>query len=817
MIDSSVPQSAAQSDPAEAQPLASHPSIAASAVVARLRYRPKLNAPVAEVEVKVPLFRFWQAAREWDSRMRNRNRWIADETLRTEVADLARDRLKEWTVDESAVAALGRARVVEVLEGQTVPDGGGLLLKVLSGFWRPLIGQLRRMPWESLLVMAARKFQNHERLLVYRRIHGLESRKYEFEPGKLSALFVETAPGALWSVYDFNFEFRAVETYLKGVTLARERNLTLTELTEYIQSNSPAIIHVSAIDGYQGSSILKNRSGTAGVAAQPVSESSAGSPAEVAAPQTNSPQDGVFFRDELGQPKVETPEAVAAALCSGKNKPLLVTLNLYNSSARLAAEIVTRGAAAAIGFQDFIDDTVCEIFFANLFRAWTDNPGTPLLQAFQDAVQELEPYVERIRGTGVTLWTSEPLLDDPTAIGSPSPKKEESKSEGTGPASDVELEFTIETYPALNYSVLHNGKSKMFETFRVYKFGSIQPAGVRVEINLNVGGHNFSFRESYLMRHHILDLTDKIAVGLTSALSRSLRESVRTTIFVRITIGPDDERFCKTFDVSLLAVDEWIDDLQSGIFLPSFVLPRDPVIPDIIAKAQGYLTAIADDAAQGFDGYQSCQPDDDPDASLEPQTRAIWYALQHDFAVKYINPPPTFTESSQRLRTPSETLKGGRGTCIDLALLLAACFEHIGLYPVIFLLSGHAFVGYWADEERRKEFRKTKYDRWTVGGAETLLSLLPQDLEDIASESVLEPVEWRYDVRRRAEIKTAVQNGELVAIEATYLTNGGSFAAACDVGESNLDADEGFEAMLDISLARDNRVTPLPMAIEEGS
>lgn len=256
----------------------------------------------------------------------------------------------------------------------------------------------------------------------------------------------------------------------------------------------------------------------------------------------------------------------------------------------------------------------------------------------------------------------------------------------------VVLDFDVHPYPTLNYSVLHNGKRQMFERFRIYKFSPDVVKDVRVEVSLNIGAENFGFRGTFEMVDHILDLSEAIAVGLTSSLSRSLRESVRTTVFVRVTKGADDERFCKTFDVSLLAVDEWKDDPLSGVFLPSFVLPRDPSIAQVIARAQRYLMALADDVAQGFDGYQSRDDyPDDPAGALEVQARAIWYALQHDFALKYVNPPPTFSVYSQRLRVPSDILKGGRGTCIDLALILAACFEYIGLHPVIFLMRGHAF------------------------------------------------------------------------------------------------------------------------------
>jgi hypothetical protein len=774
MAESASPAGAAPPDPAPPNPV---PLLAPPAKL-HLRYRPKPEAEVIQADVETQLMVFWPLAREWDSRMRNRNRWIEDEDLRTEVADLSRKHLKGWHVEEPTVVALARAQVVEVLEDKSGPIFGQNFLRLIPFDFTGLIAknverEMRRMPWESLLTMAAGKYQNHEKLLVYRRLGGLGDRKETFVTSPVKALFVESAPGALRDVYDFDMELKAVKTYLKDVPVDRQQNLSLAELRAYVEQNQPAIIHLSGIDGFQGFSILQKQAkdGT-DPTAEPASESVSGAvPESIPQPSKQaSPQQGVYFRDELGQPKAESPEAVAAALCAGAKKPLLVTFNLYNSSARLAAETVARGAAAAIGFQDFIDDTVAEIFFANLFRAWSEQPGTPLLDAFGVAVKELDPYLDRVRGTGVTLWTSEPLLEDARAISLPPPKKKESKGEGTGGPPPVELEFDVEPYPALNYSVLHNGKSKMFETFRVYKFSYDERTDVRVEVNLNVGGRNFPYRQSFRMEHHILDLTEKIAVGLTSSLSRSLRESVRTTIFVRITVGPDDERYCETFDVSLLAVDEWIDDGPSGIFLPSFVLPRDPMIAGVIAKAQRYLMALADDAAQGFDGYQSCgESDDDPAAALEPQARAIWYALQHDFALKYINPPPTFTEYSQRLRTPSEILKTGRGTCIDLALLLAACFEHIGLHPVVFLLTGHAFAGYWADEERRNKFRTTKSDPITDMIADisplAALALFRNNPEDLAAENILAPTEWKYESRRRTEIHAAVQNGELVAIE----------------------------------------------------
>src|SRR5262249_17017521 len=158
--------------------------------------------------------------------------------------------------------------------------------------------------------------------------------------------------------------------------------------------------------------------------------------------------------------------------------------------------------------------------------------------------------------------------------------------------------------------------------------------------------------------------------GLTSEMARSLQESVQTTLFVRISLG-DAPFLSKTYPVTLLPTDEWRDDDVNGIWLPSFVLPRDQAVLEVIVAAQRYLMALRDDAFAGFDGYQAVDGSADDTDNLDAQVRAIWYALVHDYRLNYINPPPVFTSASQRLRTPTDVLRGGRGTCIDLALLVA--------------------------------------------------------------------------------------------------------------------------------------------------
>ena len=64
----------------------------------------------------------------------------------------------------------------------------------------------------------------------------------------------------------------------------------------------------------------------------------------------------------------------------------------------------------------------------------------------------------------------------------------------------------------------------------------------------------------------------------------------------------------KTERVTLIPVDEWLDDTKNNPWLPSFVLPRDPAILKIINASRRYLIGIGDDPAAGFDGYQQEDP-----------------------------------------------------------------------------------------------------------------------------------------------------------------------------------------------------------------
>jgi hypothetical protein len=362
--------------------------------------------------------------------------------------------------------------------------------------------------------------------------------------------------------------------------------------------------------------------------------------------------------------------------------------------------------------------------------------------------------------------------------------------------------------PSLNYSLLHNNQS-MFSRFRLRNLNrNLAPIrGLRLLVELSVGEQSYPFRSMFNLEAGIKDMKDDIRLSLTSTLLRSLRESIRSVLFVKLSSGNIDV-LEQTYPVNLLAIDEWLDEPGLNAFLPSFVLPRDAAVLRVIDLAQRYLMTLRDDAGAGFDGYQSVDPSAaDPSESVDLQVWAIWSTLCHDFSLSYINPPPTFSISSQRLRSPSDVVDGKRGTCIDLALLLAACLEYVGIHPVVFLLKGHAFPGYWRSEEGRQDFVQVKtLLEPSTNEAVSLTMAFQEPSKRTSGYSWVQPEE-SYD-----EVFELVRRGALAPVETVWLTQHKGYWEARDAGIENLRSRSEFESMIDVKGARAYGVTPLPMA-----
>lgn len=85
----------------------------------------------------------------------------------------------------------------------------------------------------------------------------------------------------------------------------------------------------------------------------------------------------------------------------------------------------------------------------------------------------------------------------------------------------------------------------------------------------------------------------------------------------------------------------------------------------------------------------------------------------------------------QEVRTPTEVITTHQGTCLDLALLFAACLEAQFVHPIVVILDGHALVafwrGYYGEEKLPPVPRKNSSSQPAVLAAATVGDLLQRN------------------------------------------------------------------------------------------
>lgn len=144
-----------------------------------------------------------------------------------------------------------------------------------------------------------------------------------------------------------------------------------------------------------------------------------------------------------------------------------------------------------------------------------------------------------------------------------------------------------------------------------------------------------------------------------------------------------------TKDVTILAGNQWkARPLQLALeMLAAHVQPNAAAVSTLMLAVSDRLQALTGRSA--IDGYQS----DDP-ARADAIAQAVFEAMR-DRDIRYAEPPASWGLDGQKVRTPAEVLDGRLGTCLDTTLTMAAVLEQAGINSTVWVLGGHAFLGYW--------------------------------------------------------------------------------------------------------------------------
>lgn len=230
-------------------------------------------------------------------------------------------------------------------------------------------------------------------------------------------------------------------------------------------------------------------------------------------------------------------------------------------------------------------------------------------------------------------------------------------------------------------------------------------------------------------------------------------------------VGPDGALLTERRALEVLAYNEWAGVGSLPELLAAFVQPNHPGVARLLQAARSRLEQATGDPS--LDGYQSRDP-----RRVAAIAEAI-YASIGACGVTYVHPPASFEQTGQKVRTPDQLLDDQMGTCLDLAVVLAAALEQAGLHALILVVQGHAFPGVWLTEYR-----------------------LPQPTLD-------DPL----PLRKRVEL------GETLVFDSSSAAARAPFARAVRVARAHLDDADRFLFAVDVAAARTARIRPLPMRL----
>jgi hypothetical protein len=244
------------------------------------------------------------------------------------------------------------------------------------------------------------------------------------------------------------------------------------------------------------------------------------------------------------------------------------------------------------------------------------------------------------------------------------------------------------------------------------------------------------------------------------------------------------ELYGETRMASWTGAEEWLDQEDTWAFVPAFVNPFDVGVVKVVEAATRVLRTLGE-PRDAFSGY-AAPPNP---AQINTYMRAIYQTLRDDAGgITYISPPgsPLFDGKSRRpigqvVRTHGEVVERRLGTCHDLALLLGACAEYVGIRPLIALMTGHTIVGYWTDKAHQEGYWKARGNRLRTG-----------------------KVGENWIMENGAEFLGLVKSNKIVLIESTFLRHKEkTFDEACGAYAARLN-EETMEVAVDIYAARQN-------------
>lgn len=261
---------------------------------------------------------------------------------------------------------------------------------------------------------------------------------------------------------------------------------------------------------------------------------------------------------------------------------------------------------------------------------------------------------------------------------------------------------------------------------------------------------------------------ENISIPIVKEKVRTVKEQEQCSLKVEI-YSQGDIVHSESVEIQIEPYNQWYSHEDAPYSVAGFISPNSKAVIEVINNAGEYLQKIC--GISSLHGYQKMYDkngrvdQERSDFMTMGMVNAIYLSFQWGLKINYINPPSSFEWPGQKIFLPDDILEMKRGTCLDLALFYAACIERIGLYPLIFFIPQHAFLGVWLRAEYHRDFHM----------------MLREHMEKKKNVNKFEFKHWLNDM-----YKLAIKDKNILLLNSTTFTSGGDFSLCIEQGEDAL-------------------------------
>ncbi|MGY1703477.1 DUF4011 domain-containing protein [Geodermatophilus sp. SYSU D00697] len=260
----------------------------------------------------------------------------------------------------------------------------------------------------------------------------------------------------------------------------------------------------------------------------------------------------------------------------------------------------------------------------------------------------------------------------------------------TDPSTRPAVAIQATSTPVLSYALAHNRVPVVSRLAFTNHGGPVRAATVKLGVRDAEGPIGSAVE--VLVDLDAGQTTVLSDVGLVMDPAAMLQIEEQRPGSIEIDLLADGEDIGGTaVPVQVLAANQWLAaPVPLALeMLAAHVLPNHPTITTLIAEAGALLEERT--GSGSVQGYQS-----GPER-VDEIVAAITEAMRRR-EIRYSEPPASWADVGQKVRTPGDVLDGRVGTCLDTVVVLAAALEQAGIRPLLWLAEGHAFLGYWREE-----------------------------------------------------------------------------------------------------------------------